>query len=107
MRKLLQPRRDSYHETYIHMAFDFSPLHFNPFSSKTLDKYRIPDQQKTPENDMAIADYEPKKNKGRKRLLRKCEPLTRGTMILESLVTGVYHNTLFEDRHTTYRVLFY
>lgn len=56
---------------------------------------------------MAIADYEPKKNKGRKRLLRKCEPLTRGTMILESLVTGVYHNTLFEDRHTTYRVLFY
>lgn len=49
----------------------FHPLYFVPFPAESLGEYRIPDRQKTPGDDMAIAEYEPEKDKGRTRLLRK------------------------------------
>lgn len=76
----------------------FHPLYFDPFPAESLGEYRIPDRQKTPGDDMAIADYEPEKDKGRTRLLRKWDSLTRGDLLLDSLITGIYHCTFFEDK---------
>lgn len=44
--------------------------------------------------DPLYFDHEPEKDKGRTRLLRKWDPLTRGDLLLESLITGIYHYTL-------------
>ncbi|ODM15792.1 hypothetical protein SI65_08632 [Aspergillus cristatus] len=60
----------------------FDPLYFDPFPAESPDEYCIPDRQKTPGDDVAIADYEPEKDKERTRLLRKWDPLTLGNPYL-------------------------
>ena len=77
---------------------DFVPFYFELFPSEILDKYRITERQKTPGDDMAIEDYEPEKDIGRPRVLRKWAPITRGDSLLESLSQGLFHYTVFENR---------
>ena len=77
---------------------DFEPFYFELFPSGVLDNYRITERQKTPGYDMAIEDYEPEKDIGRPRVLRKWAPITRADYLLESLSQGLFHYTVFENK---------